>query len=114
MQFISKNDSLERKNSDVCSATEYEFTNNSDINCAVIRLSGRYPENGFAVNSVCKELIYVIEGEGTLVTDQASVTLGQDDMITIHVGDKYSLQGNLKLLISSSPAWYPEQYSTVD
>ena len=46
----------EFKNSDSCIALEYPL-GDKDINAAVVKLNGRYPEKGMAVNTECKEII---------------------------------------------------------
>ena len=48
----------------------------------------------------------MVEGE--------EVNLNQGDLILIEPGEKYFWQGNLKLFISSTPAWSPEQYKEVE
>ncbi len=49
------------KNSETCTAFEYPL-GDKDINGAVIKLNGRYPEKGYVMNEVCKELVFVVEG----------------------------------------------------
>ncbi len=80
------------------------------INNAVIQLNGRYPEKGFALNTVCEEVIYVVEGAGKLITPANKVILANGDMARILPNEKYYFNGDLTLVIASSPAWYPEQY----
>jgi hypothetical protein len=50
----------EFKNSDSCIALEYPL-GDEDINAAVIKLNGRYPETGRAVNTNCKEMGYMLD-----------------------------------------------------
>ena len=37
-----------------------------DIDLGIATIRGRYPDEGYGVNLISKELIYVIEGRGTL------------------------------------------------
>lgn len=113
MEHIKAKNGKIRKNSEICTAIEYEFEGEKAMNSAVIELDGRYPENDFALNTVCEEIIYVIEGSGRLVTPEAEITLAKGDMLRIKPNEKYYFEGSLKLLISSSPVWHPGQYRNV-
>lgn len=44
MEFIRADKAERRKNSETCTAIEYEFEGEQAINSAVIELDGRYPE----------------------------------------------------------------------
>jgi mannose-6-phosphate isomerase-like protein (cupin superfamily) len=57
--------------------------------------------------------VYVVEGEGKIVTPETDTVLNVGDMLRIKPSEQYYFDGKLKLLISSSPAWYPEQYQNV-
>lgn len=113
MEYIPKTDSKRYENSSSCTALEYDFENESDINSAVIELEGRYPDNGFAINDVCKEIIYIIEGRGYVMNGTRRIDVEQGGMVRIIPGNKYFFDGSMRLLIASSPAWYPAQYHTV-
>ena len=113
MKIIHKNQSQIHKNDEACLAAEYPMAD-KDINGAVIELTGRYPDKGRAVNLRCKILSYVISGNGKVVVEGEEVNLNQGDLILIEPGEKYFWQGNLKLFISSTPAWSPEQYKEVE
>lgn len=113
MQVISSQATTRRQNSATCLAIEYEFEGEKDINTAVIELTGRYPEVGSAMNTVCKEQIYIAEGSGTITTADGTIELRKGDMILIQPNDTYFFDGTMTLLISSSPAWYPGQYRGV-
>ena len=41
-----------------------------DINFAVIKINSRSPKNGYQVNTECKELLYIINGNGTVYNKQ--------------------------------------------
>jgi mannose-6-phosphate isomerase-like protein (cupin superfamily) len=113
MNHIKSDSSVRFQNSSACTAFEYEFNDENDINNAVIELSGRYPEAGFAVNLICKEIIYIIEGEGYVYTTDDARYLEAGDMIRLNSKERYYFDGKMKLLISSTPAWRPEQYQNV-
>jgi mannose-6-phosphate isomerase-like protein (cupin superfamily) len=113
MNHIKADESVRYENSQNCVAFEYEFDGEKDINSAVIELSGRYPDSGFSMNTICKEIIYVIEGSGQVGISDNTTQLKRGDMVRIKPNEHYYFVGKMKLLISSSPAWYPEQYRTV-
>ncbi len=113
MKVVTLNEAISRQNSSSCTAYEYEFTGEKDINSAVIELTGRYPESGQALNDVCKEQVYVVSGSGVLTQANHTYDLNQGDMALIQPGEPYYFDGTLKMLISSSPAWYTEQHHNV-
>lgn len=113
MELIKYKDAPKFKNSPNCTATEYDFKNENDFNIAGIELNGRYPEKGYALNKISKELIYVKGGEGMLVSEDQSAQLEPGDAALIQPNEKYYIEGTLQLVISSAPAWHPEQHQNV-
>jgi len=113
MKVVHKNQAKEHKNSAVCIATEYPW-GDKDINGAVIRLTGRYPDEGRVVNRECKELAYVISGSGRLVVEDREVGLGEGSLVLFEPGERYFWEGNLTMFVPCTPAWYPEQHSEVE
>lgn len=113
MQFIKKEDAPEHKNSPACTAVEYAFKNEAAINIATIHLNGRYPETGYALNKVVKELMYVVRGSGSLTTAKQHTPLNEGDAVLIQPTEAYYLQGEMTLIIPSTPAWYAEQHTNI-
>lgn len=113
MDLIKKKDAPQFKNSPSCVATEYDFKDEKDFNIAGISLNGRYPEKGYALNLISKELIYVRSGSGSVYVNSQASALAPGDAALIQPNEKYYLEGNLELIISSSPAWHPEQHKNV-
>jgi mannose-6-phosphate isomerase-like protein (cupin superfamily) len=74
MKVVHKNQTNEFKNSETCTAIEYPL-GDKDINGAVVKLSGRYPDKGRVVNEKCKELGYVISGLGKIVIEGEEIAL---------------------------------------
>lgn len=56
MQVIKKIEAIKGSNSDKCKTLEYSF-NDSDIDLGVATIKGRYPDDGYCMNTVSKELI---------------------------------------------------------
>lgn len=112
MKFLSKNQTKTFNNSNTCTAIEYPI-NDPDINIAVIKINGRYPETGRTVNLVCKELVYISEGNGKVIIEGKEISLHQGDVVLIEKGEKYYWDGNLTMVVPCTPAWYPEQHKEV-
>lgn len=112
MKVIERNQTKEFRNSEVCTAIEYPL-GDKDINGAVIKLNGRYPDNGKVVNQECKELAYVIKGSGKVVVEGKEVGLQQGDLVLIEPGERYYWEGNMEMFVPCTPAWYIEQHKEV-
>ncbi len=63
MRKIASEQTQEYKNSDLCIAKEYDFKD-KDIDISTAKISGRYPENGYCVNTEVKEMIFILAGGG--------------------------------------------------
>lgn len=74
MEIIVKNKAREFRNGKQCIAIKYTLKD-KDINGSVIKLTGRYPDNGRVVNLKCKELAYVISGFGRVVIEDKEVDI---------------------------------------
>ena len=110
VQLINSEKTLTHKNGENCTVVEYPFENEKDINMAAITLTGRYPDEGTVVNTVCKELMYIQSGEGIFTSDGQEKELHPGDTLLIQPDEMYFLEGNLTLIACNSPAWYPEQH----
>jgi len=113
MKILRKIRSITHKSQKSCVVTEFPLKD-TDINAAIVKLSGRYPEKGRAVNSVSKELAYIMSGSGYIVAEGRKTTLNKGDLIMISPGERYFLNGRLALFISNTPAWHLGQYKMVD
>ena len=107
--MIKKKSRIKYENSPKCIAYEYPMAD-KDINVAVIEIKGRYPDEGQVTNEIVKELIFVIKGKGIITVDDKEYELEEGDSVLIRPKQKYFLNGTLELIISCSPAWYPEQH----
>ena len=113
MKVIHKDQTEKIKNSNCCLAEEYQMAD-KNIGGTIIELTGRYPSKGRGVNMQCKMLPYIIKGNGKIIVEGKEVNLNEGDLILIEPGERYYWQGDLKLFISSIPAWSPEQYKEVE
>lgn len=112
MKIIKREEAKKFTNSPACTAWEYPL-GDKDINGAVIELNGRYPEKGFAVNEKCKEIAYIVSGTGKWVTGEKETSFGADDLLFINAGEKFYWDGQAKIFMPCTPAWYPEQHKIV-
>ncbi|MBL7159506.1 DUF861 domain-containing protein [Candidatus Microgenomates bacterium] len=113
MKVIHKNQTKKLKHSDICTSIEYPL-GDKDINGAIIKLKGRYPDKGRVVNLKCKELAYIIKGSGKVVVEGQEVKLSKEDMVLIDPGEKYYWEGKMIIFMPCTPAWSPEQHEEVE
>ena len=113
MKVIKSNEALVGKNSDKCKTIEYSF-NDKDIDLGIAIITGRYPETGYCLNLVSKELVYILEGTGELCFEDKTIPFNKDDAILIEPNEKYYWNTDYcKVSMSCSPAWDPEQHKLV-
>lgn len=113
MKHITKDQAEEFKNSDSCYGVSYPL-NDPDINAAYIFINGRYPESGRTLNELCKEMVYVIDGEGELFVEGKRYALKRDDVALIDKNEKYYFSGKLTLFVPCTPSWTPEQHKMIN
>lgn len=114
MKVIKYNNALKGKNSEKCNTLEYSFMD-KDIDLGIATISGRYPDKGYGVNLISKELIYVIEGSGTLNFENEKIEFSVGDSILIEPNEKYYYDTEYcKISMSCTPAWSMEQHKLVE
>lgn len=113
MKLVLNNNSTAHQNSATCTAYEYN-TGEPAINGARITLTGRYPETGTAFNTVSKELVYVLQGEGRAIVQGQPMALAPGDQLLIEPNETYYFDGTMELFIACTPAWKPEQHQYTD
>jgi mannose-6-phosphate isomerase-like protein (cupin superfamily) len=98
--------------SPLCTVWEYDMQE-KEINAAVVKIKGRYPERGWAVNETCKMMGFVLAGSGQVAVEGKILPLAQNDLVLILPGEKYYWDGEMTLLLPATPAWYPGQYKLI-
>ena len=99
-----------RKTQPEPSATIWEYdTKDKTISGAVAQIDGRYPEKGFAVNGF-KELVFVISGNGIIVTPTGKKDIDLGDQIFLDKNEKYAWEGKLTLFIATTPKFDPKKH----
>ena len=107
MKIVKSSDAQIIKNSNTSKLLEYSIgLNDKDIDFCINTINGRYPEKGYCTNEKCKEICYILEGKGTLNK--------KDDVILIEKEEIYYWNGNCKIIMICTPAWYKEQCKLLD
>lgn len=113
MKLIKREEVEIGQNSELCKTIEYSFQD-KDIDLGIATITGRYPVEGYALNTVSKELVYVLEGEATLYFEDRLVEFKKGDAILIEPNDKYYYDTKYaKLALTCTPAWSVEQHKIV-
>lgn len=95
------------------SIEEYHM-NDPHISGANIIVSYRYPEDGFNMNSVSIQLLYVVSGSGAIgIKGEEETPIELGNCILIQPYEKYYVKGNLALFVVSAPAWNASQFNRV-
>ena len=115
MKIVKKNEAVKIKNADTSHLLEYSIgLDDKDIDCAINIITGRYPEKGYAENQKVKELVYVLEGKGTLNKRDETISFEEGDVLLIDKEELYYWDGNCKIIMVCTPAWYKEQCKLYD
>lgn len=92
------------------SATVWEYDSKDEkISGAVAQINGRYPEQGFAQNGF-KELVFVISGNGFVITPKERKEIDVGDEILIDKNEKYAWEGTMTLFMAMTPKFDPKQH----
>ena len=113
MKVIKLEQAKEYSNSNRCKGLEYPL-NNKDASISTASITGRYPEKGYCVNEKSKELIYVVDGNGSLNKKNEKLLFTKGDVIFIEKGEVFYWDGKCKLITTCFPAWNEEQHKIVD
>lgn len=113
MKFIKKSNAVKGANSNKCETLEYSFKD-KDMDLGIATITGRYPENGFCVNTISKELIYVLDGNGKLYFENNCIEFEKGDSILINSNEKYYWDSEYCIVsMTCTPAWNEEQHKFV-
>jgi mannose-6-phosphate isomerase-like protein (cupin superfamily) len=109
MEYVKYESAIRHANTPNCIVYEYPMKN-SEMNIGVAEIISRYPDAGFAINHKCSEMGYIIKGSGKLVTESGEVNLTVGDVVYIPNGEKFYWEGNITVVLPTTPAWYPQQH----
>jgi len=91
-----------------CQVQEYKL--DTELDCAIVSVKGRYPLEGKVLNQQCKEMAYVVKGKVNITIKDTVFELSAGDAVLIEPEEVYHWEGDLELFISCNPAWSPEQH----
>lgn len=97
------------QNAPSCEVFEYPH-HDPEMDGAVIRIQGRYPQDGWVRNTKSKELVYIFEGSGKILKEGEEHELKKGDMILISPNEWFAWEGEFEMLVVCTPAFKPEQY----
>lgn len=112
MKLIKKSEINTVANSKEAIVEEY-LHNDPDLNLAIGNISARYPTNGYVINEISKELVYVLDGKINLILVQETINLEVGDSVIIDKNEPFAWDGNATLLTVCTPAWEPSQHKEV-
>ncbi len=95
-----------------CTVSELGFSDSQDA--AIAKISGRYPETGFALNRESDMVIRVSLGIGIIATRESSEQVEAGDVLFIDRQTPYFYEGDFEVLMVSSPPWSPDQYEYIE
>jgi mannose-6-phosphate isomerase-like protein (cupin superfamily) len=110
MECVKCENAVVHANSPNCTVYEYPMKN-GEMDIGVAEINDRYPGQGYAMNSECSEMGYVLKGVGKLVTETGSTSLAVGDVVYIPRGEKFYWEGDMTVVLSCSPAWHPQQHA---
>lgn len=115
MKFVKKEEAQKVINSDTSYLLEYsKKLDDKDMDFCINTIQGRYPEKGYCSNLKCKEIAYILEGNGTIHKKDNQIDFKQGDVILIDKEEVYFWEGDCQIIMVCSPAWYKEQCQLLD
>lgn len=111
MNIISSSETNKMKASP--STTIWEFVmEEKSISGAIAEIKDRYPEKGFAVNKVSKELAFVISGNGYVITSEIKQPINVGDLIFLDKGESFAWEAKsaLTLFMATTPKFDQKQH----
>lgn len=92
----------------------YPFSTN-ELSITNIEVKGRHPSDVTKqhIEHKLTLLCYVISGTGKFIVGGEEFEVTSGDAIFIKPDQKYYIEGNLKYLVSCTPAYYREQHEQI-
>lgn len=112
MKIAFKDQATQKKNSNMCSVTEYPL-NDSMLDIAIATIAGRYKVAGLLIENAKSLLMCSVVKEKLMINGEI-ISLAEGDSIIIDAGEPYYWEGNMQLLLSCRPAWTVAQHQQID
>lgn len=113
MQIIRENEKRTIRPLDHVVIHEYD-THDTAISGATAEIKGRYPERGYVMNKICKEVVYILQGSGKLIMPSGTTEFVAGDEIFLDAGEVYAWEGDMVLFMATTPLFDPAQHVEVD
>lgn len=112
--IIKKSDVVATQENGISRFHEYQFPF-QHASLGISEINGRYPEKGFDIDEEVEASWYVEEGEADIWIGGEVQHVEKGDMVYVPKAEKYWIDGkNLRLVVASSPVWYPEQHKHIE
>lgn len=100
-------------NSDTCKGVAFTPVD-APLDFAEITISGRYPEQGWAINHEVYEIVRIQRGFGALAIHGAEETkLLQGDVVHVPPETPFAWSGDMTIHMACSPPFDPAQYEII-
>ncbi|MFC6080338.1 cupin domain-containing protein [Sphaerisporangium aureirubrum] len=78
----------------------------------IVEIDGQLPS--WLTQHMCDFVYYVLDGTGTFVVEGRTERCVQGDLVTVPAGSRFTYQGNLRMLLTSTPPWTAGQEELID
>lgn len=112
MYLVKKSQTNRLKTTNATTILEY-LMEEDGVSGAVAKIHGNYPEKGFAVNEVCKELVYILRGSGQIVTESEQRAFETGDVIFINRRERFRWEGDFSMFMVTTPKFDPNQHKII-
>jgi mannose-6-phosphate isomerase-like protein (cupin superfamily) len=97
-----------------CTVHEFPFPS-TNLGIAQVNMTGRYPETGKAMNTVCDMIYYITSGTGIIHTEKGIFEVKKGDSYFFDKNTWYWIEANnLEVCLTTAPNWYFEQYKILE
>ncbi len=88
-----------------------DLFNSDDLDISIAKVIRNSQDRTKGSDTASNNFYYVLEGEGTCITEEKEIKLEKGDLIVIPKNTKYKNIGNLRLLAISIPMFKKENQS---
>jgi|JI10StandDraft_1071094.scaffolds.fasta_scaffold2156652_2 mannose-6-phosphate isomerase-like protein (cupin superfamily) len=112
MKKMTRGETEKFQNGETCLMSEYSLGDET-VDAAIAQIKGRYPDEGWVMNRISKEIAFVINGQGRLIHASGEEKVEVGDVVLLEPGEKFYWEGNMDIFISCTPAWKYSQYEHI-
>lgn len=102
MKVWAKGSGYHFKNSEQCYGEAF-VPENSPVDVASIKISGPYPERGFLYNQESYEIVFIVNGSGSVETPEGKTELNSGDVVHFAPEERIAWDGDMTILAVCSP-----------